>query len=81
MYSDRQDTEKEVMQLRKENVVLEASLNSKTNENDEIQKEVFLRRTAFNEIFRCEFRLSTYSHVPPRGQPLSLGTFYRSNQN
>ncbi|CAB4001470.1 progesterone-induced-blocking factor 1-like [Paramuricea clavata] len=37
---DRQDIEKEVMYLRKENVVLEASLNSKTNENVEIQKEV-----------------------------------------
>ena len=42
MYSDRQDIEKEVMYLRKDNVVLEASLNSKTNENVEIQKEVFI---------------------------------------
>jgi hypothetical protein len=42
IYSDRQDVEKEVMYLRKDNVVLEASLNSKTNENVEIQKEVFI---------------------------------------
>ena len=40
--SDRQDIEKEVMQLRKENVVLEASLDSKINENDEINKEVLV---------------------------------------
>lgn len=38
--SDRHDIEKEVMQLRKENVNLEALLNNKTDENVEIQKEV-----------------------------------------
>ena len=41
LYSDRQDIEREVMHLRKENIALEASINSKTNENIEIQKEVF----------------------------------------
>ena len=43
MCSDRQDVEKELMQLRKENVILETSLNNKTNENGEIWKEVISR--------------------------------------